>query len=1032
MKALLRSALIGCVALGAIGLLPASAKAEEPYANFLKQLRLDEMHDVAIAYLESLKDRQDLDPEIKTMLTFEEGLSYLASSRSKKDPKQRFALLDKATEKFDEFIKNNPSHPRVPSANAQLGEVLVERAKFLVLQADSPRKEDERPELLKQAQAYYNDAIKALDAAEAALEKVAYSDEWMGHIEDRKKREQRDKIRQDYIGARVFKASVRYLAAQAYEKGDKKREELLKQSAEMFKEMGQRWRTRLVGQYAQMWEGRSLQELGGQQNLKQAQSNYDNLLLTEEADAGMRAMQFATVRLYLSLLLDAMEEPNLEKAIDLGRTWVERFKGAEDKTEDGLAIQWKLSQALLKHRDTLDDDREQTRINVEAGKYLEDVARLDNPFKNDAVKLLADLRGKEVGDPKTFDEAFNQVKQFFSARQQFSEELATASDQETQAELQKKVEDADAKLRQFAELALRYRVAEDNKAKGPGEMIDPDKVNQIYYYLCALDFLKQKYLQAAVVGEYLARQGDESAFSRYAASVTLSCYGQLYNAARGSDSGNVDWETSRMEEFADYMIKQWPNDPVTEKARVNLLKVMIRSKNTERVRALLNEIPEDSTARADAEISVGDYLWKDYLLQARKPEDIRLPQEELDALAEEAKHLLISGMERKGDVRPENIGASALMGKLSLAQVYARQGELESAKEVLEKEPDGLMVLLKDNHPLIDKMGNFRPGVLKIALQTYVNAQEQDKALSTMEMLEEAYADQGAQAQAQLTQIYISMGKDMQEDLQRYRDSKSPKYDQALDATLAFLERIGQRQDTTFNTLAWISSTFYELGEIDGSAKATPMYKKALSVYQEMLTKPEDFWPEEKREAIKLAIRIQVAKCHRGLGDFEKASDLLIDMLEKEGNGSNLSLQTEAAMTFQEWGDETKDTAEYAKAMMGVKDSEGKRVVWGWQYMSKIMQNAIDKSPLFKEKYFESYYNFCNCLHKWSNASEVDKRASRLRQTATAITSIARVYPTLGGEDSFRRFNELLKRVERDLGQPVKGLPKPEDRVSAR
>ncbi|MGC3967522.1 MAG: hypothetical protein QM775_09180 [Pirellulales bacterium] len=146
--------LLGFAPAAALYFAPASqlprAGAAEEYENFLNGLRQRSYFDIALDYLDSMRNSPLLTDEQKQMIPFEEARTSLEASRSERDPVNRDKMLDIARDKFKDFVAKNPNHPQAPGAETQLGAVLVERARSKVEQGYRPEFEKQKQQLFEE------------------------------------------------------------------------------------------------------------------------------------------------------------------------------------------------------------------------------------------------------------------------------------------------------------------------------------------------------------------------------------------------------------------------------------------------------------------------------------------------------------------------------------------------------------------------------------------------------------------------------------------------------------------------------------------------------------------------------------------------------------------------------------------------------------------------------------------------------------------------------------------------------------------
>src|SRR5262249_15094688 len=104
-------------------------------------------------------------------LLYERGVTMIQASRYQKDFGLREKQLDEAQTVLRDFIAKQPKHPMVTSANSQLGNLLVERARMRVekTKAKVAPAAAQKATLLKEAREMYDQALKLFASMEADL-----------------------------------------------------------------------------------------------------------------------------------------------------------------------------------------------------------------------------------------------------------------------------------------------------------------------------------------------------------------------------------------------------------------------------------------------------------------------------------------------------------------------------------------------------------------------------------------------------------------------------------------------------------------------------------------------------------------------------------------------------------------------------------------------------------------------------------------------------------------------------------------------
>src|SRR4051794_29974842 len=104
--------------LVALAALAAPARAQDddapagvrPELRYLQGLHDRGYYDLALAYLETLRQAPDTPDDLKQVLDYEEGRTLLEEASHMNDLERRAEGLDKARAKLDAFAKAHPKH----------------------------------------------------------------------------------------------------------------------------------------------------------------------------------------------------------------------------------------------------------------------------------------------------------------------------------------------------------------------------------------------------------------------------------------------------------------------------------------------------------------------------------------------------------------------------------------------------------------------------------------------------------------------------------------------------------------------------------------------------------------------------------------------------------------------------------------------------------------------------------------------------------------------------------------------------------
>ncbi len=403
---------------------PHPASAEEPVQKFLDGLRSREMYDMAEEYLESLRTNPFIPAETKEIVPFEQGRTLVESSRSIRDLDLRMKELDKARARFEEFANASSTHPLVASAKIQLGNVLIERGRaMLEMSKRTSNSKEQAAEQLADSQEIFQSAIKVFEDAEIAFEsKYSAFPKFIDQKKDEEQYNARGQALTDLIQAQLFGGMSIYEFAKSYEEGSAEHKEQLQNSANKYEKLFQKYRTRLAGLYAGMYQARCLQEMGDYQR---ALGIYGELLAQPDSPEAFRQLKSKVLRLALEIWTSD-EQKKYEHAAQQGQLWIEKSRGGEQNTAEGLAITYFTATALNQQLEADPNAKNARALTSDIVKQAKIVAETPGEFQKKGKELLAKFRDVN-SEPQTFAEARDAGKASLDAMQAMDNRIRLAA-----------------------------------------------------------------------------------------------------------------------------------------------------------------------------------------------------------------------------------------------------------------------------------------------------------------------------------------------------------------------------------------------------------------------------------------------------------------------------------------------------------------------------------------------------------------------------------------------------------------------------
>lgn len=1015
------------LAIGLVLLVAGTSRAAEEARHFLDALRDEGYIDMALEYIEQLRTSPLCPEDMKGSLDYEAAITLMSGSLATQDPKLRTKYLDDARDKFEAFLKANPTDALAAGARMQLANVLVERGRFKMEQAAKPgTSAEDKKKLPEEARALFQEAQKVFVELERHF--TAEHARFPKVIEPKKVKEieARDEARKNMLNARLALAQVIYEVAGTYPRDSKEYKEQMTGAAKAFNELYTRYKTFAAGIYARMWEGRCFKEMGDAASQKSAQLIFEEMAVQPDEPKAFRDMKNKSLIMWLEML----SSPSMKKhadALKKAQEWEESARPNEESSPDGLTIRFLEAEAaytLLKGMKK--EDKSYRDMFKEAIRNYEFVARFEGKRQLEARTKARELRGGEKLVAKNFAEARDYGKAALDEMQSADLEMRLAADQgkldaAKKAEFDQRIATAKEEAKTYFAQALELAAREPRSDELVADL------NTVRYYLTFLYYSTGDLFDAAVIGEFLARKYPNSAGARPGAKIALAAWVKL--RADLPKDADRSFETAKLTGLAEFIAGRWPGGPEAEDATVMLVRSAVADQDVKKAQEYLVKLPADSVKRAEAEVLVGQALWSAYLRAGRLSDDQRPKQDDLDAMVKQAQELLEKGVARlTKEVEAQGVDYTLASAVLSLSQIYVDTGEAKKALEKLNDPKTGPVTLTAANDPATDR-GNFRSESYKAALRAYVADQQLDKAETTMDALEKLIGSD-PDAANKLTQIYISLGLELQKQLERLRKEKKDKEANAvLVGFNLFLTRIKDRPGNSFNSLHWVAETFYSLGAgLDPGTREPPAdakkyYESAAATYERILTDLGE-GKLQAPEGVHVSLMIRRAKCLRRLGQHKEAMNLLVEVINEKP--MMVDAQIEAAYTYQSWATEQGKEGYYVFAIQGGKENKktGVRMVWGWGKLARL----VFPSPPHREIFHEARYNLALCRFEYAQTRPSSERAETLKilkQAEQNVLDIQNLFPDMGGDAWFDKYNELVKRIRRAMGRPAEGLPRP-------
>ena len=1040
------------------------AVAEEPYVQFLNSLRENRYFDMAEEYLSRLADDPQVSADFKQRLPYERAVTLIQGSTTIANHEARGKQLDRAEAFIKEFVGKNTDHPLKTKANSQLGNLLQLRASSNVKRANTPSQSSRKAELLAAARKHYLESHKVFMVSKETIKKQL---EGMKAALDPKTQQKeiavRNELRKDYLQLQLLGALILEETADTLEPGSAEYKKYLNDAAKQFDEIYTKYRSLNAGVYSRVYQGRCYKKLG---QLKES-LGYLNEILQQPENPAFREVKTTALVLAMECWLDESQK-KYAQAVTQGDEWVGDMRPNETNNPEWLQLRLLLAEAHLLYSGKLKaenpSDKQVRRSQIQARKLARDVARFSGDYQDQARALLSKMPGGDTTAdapeeaPETFAEAKDAAKEAIDGwstaklvLQVVPGRLQEETNAEVKAELQKQLTEAEKKVASSLPRAVElYRLALQfvDKETPAGD------IQTVYYYMAFCNYQMKEFYDAAMLGEFLARRYPESTGAKQGAKIALSAYHQLLLLKAPADR---DFENSRLASVAQFMVESWPESPETIDARVKLIPELLKAGNVQEAITHIKALPEKHQSRADMELRVGREIWRQYRVQAKRfrglqeespgAAELETLKQEMTDSRELAAEYLQQGLGRLGESAKPS--AALALSVLALSQYHVEAGAPEKAVSQMEAPGTGVLAIAQQNvakgTTLFGSEAMFRrfsQDSHMLGLRAYIGtlpgskdpAQNIQKAKNVMASLK-TLVGSSPKGSETLVSIYYSLARDLESQLALSKTVAEKK-------TLAqgfetFLEEVG-RNSNEFNVKNWVAETLYSVGkgfDTDSkklTAEAKQYYDKSVKGYEAIVStaksNPKFLSPDPvQSQRIELSLQLRLAKVKKQLRDYQGAIDLFHEILVSKS--TMLDVQIEAARTYQLWGDNELSTSkreqQYLKAIAGgFPNTKTKRnTVWGWSQLGKVTGRYL---PKFQEQFHEARYKMAVCRYKYAlckKAKSADRK-KYMRYAKTEVMNTYKLYPAMGGELWQPRYNNLLMRIQKELGEKATGLPK--------
>ncbi|WP_435006374.1 tetratricopeptide repeat protein [Tundrisphaera lichenicola] len=739
-------------------------------ADFVQGLRERGYYDLALEYLDQLRQAPDTPDDLKRTIDFEEGRTLIESATHASDPDASKEKLDQAKIKIESFVKANPDLPQTTEALVDLAHLLYERGLTEVDLAGDFRNGPEKENKLAGARGYYANAREAYSRAFERLNaKLETYPKFIPPDDPRKS--ERERVRNSLMQAELQRSVVDYYESQTFGAGSKERTDLLEKSLTTFDDIYKRYRVQLAGFTARMWQGKCYEELG---KLGEAMGIYNELI--DHPDPALRTLQ-KQVDYFRIIVMGKRKEYAL--AADECARWLNMFPN-DRRSYNALGVQFELGKNIIAQLPGIAPADRDKAIRT-ATDRLADVVRVVSPFKSEAIELLQEYRPNAI------------ISANDAAKLSYDEAMAQAEQAIAVLEYEKSC------------VLLEVAIRKTNPVR------DATKVNKARFTLAYSLFMSKRFYEAAVIAEHVARNYPSYEWSPKAADLAMQAMVEAYNKYTFGDRAS---DLDRLVSLARYTSETWSESEQGDSGRLTLgLIALGRGQYSEAISAF-ESVRASSTRWNDAQASCGEAHWKQSLVLRDRGNGAGADAEV--KLATEKYELALKS---RREANAPNTDPGVVSNSCDLAIIKLETGKPADALAILEPIAKNLSTATRSA-----SLTTSYSRVLAAILRAHVATNQTDLAIADMKLLESIGGGTDA------TLLYYELSKLLVREIEalKKRNDRAgmERTQQAFRKFLGAL--VDSKSGQSYESLLFAGDNLLKLGD---SKQANEVFNRILDFY---------------------------------------------------------------------------------------------------------------------------------------------------------------------------------------------------------
>jgi hypothetical protein len=326
--------------------------------------------------------------EKQTRDQYQQAISLLQSSRTIRDAGERNKQIDRAQVLLEQFVANNSRHLEFAQANAQLAQILLDKARTAIVNSESATGADRKMKDRQQARELLGSGRQYFQVAHDLYQQQYKAfPVFIDRQTDPDKYAARRKAEMRFFRSQLNLPICDLEESHTYDESDPKFKKLLANAATEFEKIHAKYRSLVAGLYARLLQAKCLQEAG---SIRKALGIYGELLSHPGSTRTLQTLQ-DQARHFRLICLNHDQRKDHVLVIREATEWFEAAK-ERSRTTTGLGIRWELALAQeqrSKQTDVQEEERKQLQQSALENARL--IARFASRYKEKAQAMIARL-----------------------------------------------------------------------------------------------------------------------------------------------------------------------------------------------------------------------------------------------------------------------------------------------------------------------------------------------------------------------------------------------------------------------------------------------------------------------------------------------------------------------------------------------------------------------------------------------------------------------------------------------------------------